>query len=379
MGTPERRAVQRALRRRQSAVADALIEAITAEIPAYRLLAEAQLAEVRAIGAWALARILALWVEDGELASEDVTRFRGIGAARAMDGRPLPVVLRAYRIAASRATDLILEEGGARLGLQDAVALARLWLASVDTLSEAVYAGYTAAADRLAGDRARVLDDLLGALLDGRHTSPSALADRCRELGVVLPARPCVVVVSGDAGGVDGVLSRVRDDHTVILRDADTDGVDAALAARSARGCAVEASGAAETARAYRLASDALAFAPAHAFEGRALLRTGDAQVLALLAARGTALPAEVVRSVLGGLVEPRARHLLEGLAAFLTTGSATAAAAALGLHPQTLRYRLRRVTALTGRDPRRPWDRLVLDVARTVAGLPGCGAPTPG
>jgi hypothetical protein len=378
--------VQRAIWERQPPAAEALLTAISAEIPAYRLLGEGQLTEVRAIATWALARVLALWVSGGTLAPEDLARFRGIGAARALDGRPLPVVLRAYRVAASRATDLVVEEAGGRLGPDDVVALARLWLASVDTLSEAVYAGYTAAADRLSGDRERALADLLGDLLAGRQTSPSALADRFHELGVVPPDRPCVLVVSGDAAGVDAILSGTRGDHTVLLLDAGTGapdggtaGLDAALSARSARGCAVGAGDLAETARAYRLASDALTLAPAHAFEGRALLGAGDAHVLALLGARATARPVEVVRSVLGGLIRPGSAHLLEGLAAFLATGSATGAAAALGLHPQTVRYRLRRVTALTGRDPRRPWDRFVLDVARTVAGLPGCGVPTGG
>jgi hypothetical protein len=171
------------------------------------------------------------------------------------------------------------------------------------------------------------------------------------------------------AGG-EAVLAGVRGGRVVAVLPAGTRGIEAALAVRGWRGCAVDGSPLAEVTRAYRLAAGALDLAPAHAFEGRAVLSAGDAQVVALLAARPVARPAAVVTDVLGGLVEPGAAHLLDGLAAFLGTGSATAAAASLGLHPQTLRYRLRRVTALTGRDPRRPWDRLVLDVARTLAGF---------
>ncbi|WP_237669124.1 helix-turn-helix domain-containing protein [Rhodococcus sp. BS-15] len=33
-------------------------------------------------------------------------------------------------------------------------------------------------------------------------------------------------------------------------------------------------------------------------------------------------------------------------------------------MHPQTLRYRLRRAQELTGRDPRSAWHRLALDTA---------------
>ncbi len=121
----------------------------------------------------------------------------------------------------------------------------------------------------------------------------------------------------------------------------------------------------AEASRAYRLAVDALDTAPAHAYDDHRLLADGDAHVLALLSARPTARPADVVRTVLGPLHEPRHAHLLAGLGAYLATGSATAAAEQLQVHPQTLRYRLRRVRELTGRDPRQPWQRLVLDIAR--------------
>ncbi|WP_432003864.1 helix-turn-helix domain-containing protein [Streptomyces sioyaensis] len=46
------------------------------------------------------------------------------------------------------------------------------------------------------------------------------------------------------------------------------------------------------------------------------------------------------------------------------STGSATNS---LGLHPQSLRYLLRRMAELTLRDPRDPWQRLTLDIARTI------------
>ena len=55
---------------------------------------------------------------------------------------------------------------------------------------------------------------------------------------------------------------------------------------------------------------------------------------------------------------------MTEGLAAFLRVGSAAGAAVDLGLHAQTLRQRLKRLAALTGRDPRDPWDRFVLESA---------------
>ncbi|MEU7216841.1 helix-turn-helix domain-containing protein [Nocardia iowensis] len=54
-----------------------------------------------------------------------------------------------------------------------------------------------------------------------------------------------------------------------------------------------------------------------------------------------------------GPLATPAQRHLLQGLAAYLAAASANTAAE--HLHPQTLRYRLRRAVELTGRDPAIP------------------------
>jgi DNA-binding PucR family transcriptional regulator len=143
----------------------------------------------------------------------------------------------------------------------------------------------------------------------------------------------------------------------------------AALTLHHWRGCAITGEPTEQLPTAYRLAADALDTAPAHAYGAEALLRDADAYVLALLGARPTAAPERVARAVLGPLLRPDRRHLGEALDAYLDTGSATAAADLLHLHPQTLRYRLRRIRELTGRDPRRPWQRLTLDIARNLAG----------
>jgi hypothetical protein len=398
MGLPERLAVQRELNAELPQAGAALIEAVRAQIPTYQTLAPAQLAEVQAIAVWALGRAVALWVHDGALGQQDLARFRGIGAARAADGRPLPAVLRAYRITASVASDLVVERGRGRLDVSDVLALTRVWWASIDELSEALFTGYTLAAERLAGDRERALRDLFDDLLVGRQTSPGALADRCQQLGVTLPALPCLLVVEPvdpirtitDAAIADVLAKLVPPDgdqlrqHLVASRGRRTAlllppqaraGLAAAVSALGWRGCAIAEQPVTEAARAYRLAVDALDTAPGHAYHDH-LLTDGDAHVLALLSARPTARPADVVRTVLGPLTEPRHAHLLDGLGAFLATGSATAAADLLGVHPQTLRYRLRRVRELTGRDPRQPWQRLVLDIARHLVELAAPARP---
>jgi len=396
VGMPARLAVQRELTADLSEAGETLIDAVRAQIPAYKALEPGQLIEARAIASWALSRAVELWVHDGALDAQDLARFRSIGAARAADGRPLPAVLRAYRVTASLASDLVVQRGRGRLDVEDVLALTRVWLASIDALSEALFTGYTLAAERLVGDRERALRDLFDDLLVGRQASPGALSDRCRQLQVSLPAIPWLLVVepidpalavtenaaadlvaqlgiAHSPAGTDSRhhLSLARGRRAVLLLPPGVRAdLDAAVSARGWRGCLINEAPIAEASGAYRLAVYALDTAPRHAYDHGGLLTDGDAHVLALLSARPTARPPDVVRTVLGPLADPRHVHLLDGLGAFLATGSATAAADLLRVHPQTLRYRLRRVRELTGRDPRLPWQRLVLDIARQLVDI---------
>jgi hypothetical protein len=393
-----RQQVQRQIMADLPATVDTLVAAVRDEIPAYRALAPEQLDEVGAIAGWATSRILDLWVSGNALDAADLNRFKGIGAARARDGRPLPVILRAYRVAAARVVDLVVERGERQLTVDDVMALTRLWLASVDALSEALYTGYTAATERMTGDHQRALADFLDDLLDGRQATAAALGDRSRALGVVLPSPPALLVVEAAAPlstvtsvALDDLLMSLgngpghgtQDEPTVLSALRGSRGVAllphhlasrivGQLGERRWRGCLIEPTDLPQTPAAYRLATDALALAPDRAFADRSLLLEGDAQVLALLAARPTADPARVTATVLGAVTGPGSKHLIEGLDAYLHAGSAAEGAATLHLHPQTMRYRLRRLVTLTGRDPRRPWDRFILEVARTAttAGL---------
>lgn len=338
----------------------AAVEAVQEAVPAYRGLEAAQQREVEAIASWVLGRLLDAWTDGTPLTPADRRRFRAIGGARGEDGRPVAAVLRAYRVAAVAGTDLVLD-GSPDLDADDVKALSHTVLVAIDELSEAILGGYTAARERIGGDRERALRDLLDDLISGRHTSPSALADRCRELDVELPD-PAWLLVVDDVVPVPGaVLSTVRGRRTVAL-------LPAGAPLPAVRGCLI--TGRATEPVAFRLATGALDHAPEHAFHGRTLLDDGDAALIALLTAGADADPAAVVAAVLGPLTDPAHGHLLDGLAAFLSTGSATGAAERLHLHPQTLRYRLRRVRELTGRDPRDPWARLALEVARTLAAI---------
>ncbi|MGH7903102.1 MAG: PucR family transcriptional regulator [Candidatus Dormibacteraceae bacterium] len=93
-----------------------------------------------------------------------------------------------------------------------------------------------------------------------------------------------------------------------------------------------------------------------------------------LLAAVSDERLAEFTRRHLGPLLEDRRRgaQLLETLKAYLEAGEQQAAAHRLGIHPNTLRYRLDRFREVTGLEPEDPETRLNLAVALRVQSLLG-------
>ncbi len=375
------------------AIVRSIVGSIQAAVPAYRDLRGPQLADVEGIARWSLIRLMQLWTVGFEYDQGDQARFRAIGATRAADGRPLTDILRAYRVASSvfvrHVTDRHLDD----LEPTDIAELSLIVLAAVDAISEEVIDAYTASRERLTSDRDQAQAALLDDLIAGRQNSPGAIADRSRELNLRLAGRPHILLIqhsdatramSGDE--LDDIVTALalvphgrQDDDArrtyvctrrgtrgvlLLPNDIERSDVESICRAHGLLGCLVTGRPIADVPAVYRLAGDALDTAPAHAFADRLLLDDGDCQLLALLTARPTADTTALTGAVLGPLVEPSNRHLLDGLSAFIATGTATAAAAALHVHPQTLRYRLRRAQKLAGRDPRHAWHRLTLDTA---------------
>lgn len=362
------------------------VDAIRTSIPAYRDLHGPQLADVEAIAFWSLRRLITVWSDGSEVVDQrDQSRFRAIGAARASDGRPLTDVLRAYRVASSV---FLRHVGGVYLDdldPSDVVELSVTVLEAVDAISEEITEAYTTAREQLTSNRNQAQATLLDDLVVGRRTSPGALSDRSRELGIELPAHPHLLIAQSiDAPitdkTIDALLTRfeltthTRPSHLCTRREqrailllpntVTLEKVDDACRTLLVHGCLVERRPLGDVSVSYRVASEALDTAPAHAFQDRSVLDEGDAQLLALLTARPTADTTAVVRAVLGPLTEAANGHILDGVSAFIATGTATAAASELRIHPQTLRYRLRRARELTGREPRHAWHRLALDTA---------------
>ncbi|OLT28317.1 CdaR family transcriptional regulator [Nocardiopsis sp. CNR-923] len=388
MGREDRARVAAELSKDRTALVDRIVAEVYAEVPAYRGLHGSQLTEVRAIAGWLVTRSLELWA-DGRvrLPPEDLERLRAIGRARAADGRSIGAVVRAHRVGAAAAVRLMSDRAGDRVTATDVFALSELWLTSLDQISEHLAAGHTEAARRLDADVERARRAFLDDLLIGRQASLGAIRDRARTLGLT-PPDPGVLVVADPGAGEDhpprggaasaamdlveavgrpDALATTRSGRVVLLLPSGAAArVAGVLGDRPWRACVLRPRALTDMSAAYRLADGAVETAPPHAFGGGPL-GEADACVLALLNG-GPTTPETVRRTVLGPLLSDGHAHLLETLRAYFGGGAATTAADALHVHPQTLRYRLRRVRELTGHDPHRPWPGFVLETACAIA-----------
>src|SRR5690606_39274961 len=193
--TAHRRAIASGLTEGEAHLVDTFLATIAREIPAYATLDERQLQEVRSIIVWTLHRVLELWADEGALTEEDIRLFRGVGAVRARDGRPLSAVLRAYRVAATTFLDQVSDRFRDDVSVEDVTSLVRVWFAVLDELSDAIYDGYESTGRILGSDREGSLRQLLADLLLGRQSHAGTLAARLRELDAQLPATFDLVVV----------------------------------------------------------------------------------------------------------------------------------------------------------------------------------------
>ncbi|MER7558801.1 helix-turn-helix domain-containing protein [Nocardioides sp. NPDC126508] len=357
---------------------DTIVAAVVQAIPAYAALDSRQVEEVRSIAGWTLRRVLELWASDSEPDDTDTHRFRGVGAVRARDGRPLAAVQRAYRTVGPHLLDILSKRYGDQLTATDVTALSRAYLRLLDVVSEAIQEGYEASARTMSADRETSLRQLVTDIMRGRQTYEGSLAARLRELDTRLPKTFDVLVVGPGQGQVveldaldvafsdNGVNLRARVDglSVVILGGSEDTPVRAGALVGNAGATAVllRSVTTKHVPRLFRIATAALRH---RAARSGTLFTRGDVEAIAILTGHHDGDPQALVAAVIGPLVsEP---ELLRTLEAVLWAGSDTRAAADLGLHPQTVRYRLRGISAATGRDPRRQWDRFVLLAALTA------------
>ncbi len=351
-------------------LAEEVVAAIAAQVPEYAgPLADGPGAVRRGVQD-ALQHFVEL-ARGGRSARGTVPADLGRGELRA--GRSLDALLAAYRVGARvawrRVAALGLEAG---LAPETLVLLAESIFAYIDELSAESAEGFAREQAERAGElerRRRALVDLLVATPPADPAAVAAAADAAHWR---LPAAVVVVVwregtpaLPPDAisASVEGLSCAVVPDRAPALQRA--------LAGRAAGvGPAV---GWADAARSFRLACAALALAEDRG-EPRPLL--ADEHRVALLWRAEPALVAELVNERLAALADetPRSRARLEAtlLAWLRHAGGVPAAAAELGVHPQTVRYRLGRLRELLGGALDDPDARFELELAlRARAELP--------
>lgn len=390
-GLPERLALE------ADAATAVVLDRVLGEIPLYRTLDPVQLADVRETVRTGFVTTLGLWGAGRLPGPDDLRRFRANGATRAAEGRPLSLILRAYRVSGLGIYDYVVTHPDARLDLDEERNFARLVMGFVDQLSNEVTLGYVETTDQLATQQGRARRELVEDLLAGRLLGAAEVDERAATLGLKVPRRPCLVVAAPAVGEGGDLAERarlavqelgraqgdgprlqllLRGRLVVIDEPMDPGTVHRALGAAGLHGVVLDVASATDLAAAYQRALRIHELLQTAALPAGLQVGQDEAPMLDLLARlAGDPLAGEAVAAVLGDLLAPANAALLETLDAYLQAGNAVSAAHRLGVHAQTMRYRLKRIRELTGRDPAVGWDRFLLELALRLSRRPGAAA----
>ncbi len=357
-------------------LADEILVSIAAEVPAYARPFEGDFGRGVNLGVQvALGRFL--------LPGEELDRsvYVGLGRGEARVGRSLDALLAAYRVGArlawARLADVGLRSGLSATAL---VALAAAVFAYIDELSAASAEGFAAAQSQLSGDRDRRRATLVRLLLT--DTPVRDLTEAAAAAGWLPPATLAAVVVPIAAGGEvalrwdDRSLVVGEDDAagTAVLLLPDVDGpgqrarLHRLLAGRPAVvGLAVPWTEArSSVALARRAAALGGGAASSYGPGGEGPVHVED--VLAQLVVNADPVARLVLEgrrlAVFDGLTGKQRARLLETLRSWLAhQGDRQRVAADLGIHPQTVRYRVGLLRELMGAELDDPLRRFELQL----------------
>ncbi len=371
------------------ALGDEIIAAIRESVPEYARPLEGSFGRgVRSGVGAALTR----FVNDIERPGADPERWRAVyfnlGRGELRQGRTLEALLAAYRVGARVAWRRVAEaaerEGASTAEL---TALAEAIFAYIDEISAISAEGYAAEQAEAAGQAQRRREAVVRLLVEGAAGS-DALAHAADAAGWRQPATAAAVITRDRQPGAlatrlgPGVIAAAIGDDLVcaVVEDAEAPGRRAELATAlgdrpAAIGPQLElATFGVSEARA-RLALElleagAISGTPAHASDHLATLIVHDDDRLLADHARHELAP-------LDDETELSRERLLETLRAWVDhPGRPTEVARAVHVHPQTARYRLRRLRELLG-DIDDPERRFALALALRAPGItPRDGEP---
>jgi hypothetical protein len=322
----------------------------------------------------------------------DVETAYDTGRRRAEQHFPLEHLLHAYRVGGGLVWEALLEQArrsGPQMMEVLAEAASQVW-DIVDAYSAAVGQAYrTRAAELRRHDEDQLLL-LIDGLLEGRGGDPTFAREAASALGVSENGRFVVAVIRrGASDSPSPSLSAALDvrwrlrntEHIAIIPMATTTLEALRLALQATRagpaGLSPVVHGMAELSQAHLWAQ--LAAATAHDGE---VVELDEHLPQAFLALNG-ALRDRLVRRVHAGLDVPalEAQQVLDTVDAYLAESlSATATAAKLFCHPNTVLNRIRRFESLTGRSLRHVPDLVEVALARAASRQQadgGTAAPT--
>jgi hypothetical protein len=386
-----------ALRPVLTGLADETIAAIAVEVPDYARAMEGSFgAAVRRGVEIAFERFLAL-IEDPQTGASARSReiYVDLGRGEFHAGRSLDALLAAYRVGARLAWRRFVE-AGREAGLSPEVLydLGEAIFAYIDEISAESADGYAREQSATAGEAQRRRRRLVRLLAEDPPPSEEAVRTAAAAANWPLPRRVAALVTGAPAAAGEGAVGAAQDElddaavalarrlgsaavgaeawgrACVFVPDPDAPGrrrqLETALdGERAALGPTVQWL---EAGASLRRAVSALAL------DVDGPLVVADAHLATLLLGAEPALGAELAATRLAPLEElsdTQRERMTETLRAWLDRpGQVQAVAAALGVHPQTVRYRLNRLRELFGERLEDPDARFELSLALRVASL---------
>ncbi|MBB1243856.1 helix-turn-helix domain-containing protein [Streptomyces durbertensis] len=314
--------------------------------------------------------------------------FQEFGRGELLEGRSLDSLQAIYRLGVRLAWRRLAEIGQeVQIPAPAMYELAESGFQYLDGLVAESVRGYAEAAARRAGERLRLQRGLLDLLLaehDEEPPSPAAVAERAARIGWALPETVAVAVLLRPAReavppavGPDVLLDMESERPILVVPDPDAAG-RAELLRRAVSGW----NGAVgppvpleQAAKSLRWAQQAVSLVEDGLLPGGGLVDcTEHTEALVLLP------PRELIDDLGRRLLAPlndcgtaHGRRLAETLLAWLETrGGAPEIATRLGVHPQTVRYRLRQIRELWGDGIDDPDHRFQLELVLRAKRLRG-------
>jgi hypothetical protein len=370
--------------RRHRAIGKAMARRIVAAIPDYEAAGAEVVADLESLAI--VTSLLLGQILSGEIVGDrdDLAVIRERVARRVRQGIGLEPFLHAYRIAQAEYWEACSRQWQAQdSGRGSAFVLGSRLHEAMDTITAQAAEGYLREEMQVSLRSGRATRDLVERLIAGGSDVPRRpVAAPGLDLDVDL-----LVAVARVAGGpsasVDGALEGLRvaiegalpgrARPLVALRQGELvlvaagkgwagrtrEAVEAARASVAAEGTELRVglggpgAGAESVPRAYRDAQLALSYTTA----GRPLLALGELGSLQSALAAADLTTRQVIAAqgaAFAALPEATRAHVAETVRAFAAADlNVSTAAADLGLHPNTLRYRLERIAEQTGHDPR--------------------------